>query len=471
VRADQVVRQFGPGLPEEHIKDEVERAAIESKKPSYILEDRSGVPVFRAVTPYLVSHNFHGTDCLNCHNVEVGSVNGASDIDIDLTSDFAKLNRIILWLVIGQMLVQLILYFLIRWVMRSFVIQPLDEAVSVANRIAKGDLTARIESRSRDETGQLLKALNDMNESLGGIVTVVRNGTDMITTASKEIASGNSDLSQRTEQQASSLEETASSIEELTSTVKQNAENAKHASQLAVNASNIAVKGGQAVNEVVQTMASISTSSKKIGDIISVIEGIAFQTNILALNAAVEAARAGEQGRGFAVVATEVRNLAQRSAAAAKEIKTLIGDSSNKVDAGSRQVDQAGATMNEIVDAVKRVTDIMAEISAASDEQSAGIEDVNQAIILIDEMTQQNAALVEEAAAAAEAMQEQAIGLMDAVSAFELKGVLGGTQATGARSGNQPVILPSASRTLAPRSKEGKHPKANIDGDGDWKEF
>ena len=210
-------------------------------------------------------------------------------------------------------------------------------------------------------------------------------------------------------------------MEELTSTVKQNAENAKQANQLAANASDIAVKGGQVVGEVVQTMASISTSSKKIVDIISVIEGIAFQTNILALNAAVEAARAGEQGRGFAVVATEVRNLAQRSAAAAKEIKTLIGDSVDKVDAGSRQVDQAGATMNEIVDAVKRVTDIMAEIAAASNEQSAGIEEVNQAIIQMDEVTQQNAALVEEAAAAAESMQEQAGSLMQAVSVFKLE--------------------------------------------------
>ena len=259
--------------------------------------------------------------------------------------------------------------------------------------------------------GQLLQALKDMNASLGNIVGEVRSTTDSISTAAQEIAAGNSDLSQRTEEQASSLEETASSMEELTSTVKQNAENAKQANQLAANASDIAVKGGQAVNEVVQTMGSISASSKKIMDIISVIEGIAFQTNILALNAAVEAARAGEQGRGFAVVAAEVRNLAQRSAAAAKEITALIGDSVDKVDIGSRQVDQAGATMNEIVSAVKRVTDIMAEIAAASNEQSSGIEQVNQAIIQMDEVTQQNAALVEEAAAAAEAMQEQARAL------------------------------------------------------------
>jgi methyl-accepting chemotaxis protein len=464
-------------LPEEQIKDEVERSAIESKKPSYLLEDRSGVPVFRAVTPYLVSHNFHGTDCLNCHTVEVGSVNGASDIDIDLTSDFEKLRRIILWLVVGQMVVQLILFFLIRWVMRRFVIHPLDEAVGVANRIAEGDLTVRIESHSRDEIGQLLQALKDMNESLSGIVGGVRNTTDSISTAAQQIAAGNSDLSQRTEEQASSLEETASSMEELTSTVKQNAENAKQANQLAANASDIAVKGGLAVNEVVQTMVSISSSSKKIVDIISVIEGIAFQTNILALNAAVEAARAGEQGRGFAVVAAEVRNLAQRSAAAAKEIKTLIGDSVDKVDAGSKQVDQAGATMNEIVSAVKRVTDIMAEIAAASSEQSAGIDQVNRAIIQMDDVTQQNAALVEEAAAAAEAMQEQAGSLMEAVSIFKLEAGKGGTRTTAPKPIATPAIAHRApaplrdEKLLSGRPKERKLVEAKEDADGEWKEF
>ena len=299
--------------------------------------------------------------------------------------------------------------------------RPLQEALRLAGAVAQGDLTQRIEITSKDEIGLLLKVLKDMNENLVGIVSGVRLSTETITTATHEIAAGNNDLSRRTEEQASSLEETAASMQELTSTVKQNAENARHANQLASSASDIAIKGGQAVSAVVQTMASISTSSKKIVDIISVIEGIAFQTNILALNAAVEAARAGEQGRGFAVVAGEVRNLAQRSAAAAKEIKTLIDDSANKVDAGSKQVDQAGITMNEIVRAVKRVTDIMADISNASNEQSAGIEQVNQAITQMDQVTQQNAALVEEAAAAAEAMQEQANILMDAVSLFQIE--------------------------------------------------
>jgi methyl-accepting chemotaxis protein len=344
----------------------------------------------------------------------------------------------------------------------------LQLALEVAGAVAKGDLTQRIEVTSNDEVGKLMQALKDMNESLSGIVGEVRNSTESITTASQEIAQGNADLSQRTEEQASSLEETASSMEELTSTVRQNAENAKQANQLATNASDVAVKGGKVVGEVVETMASISTSSKKIVDIISVIEGIAFQTNILALNAAVEAARAGEQGRGFAVVAGEVRNLAQRSAAAAKEIKTLIDDSVDKVDSGSKQVDQAGATMQEIVQAVKRVTDIMSEISAASQEQGAGIEQVNTAIVQMDEVTQQNAALVEEAAAAAEAMQEQAEALMHAVSIFKLEG-----GRTMAKAAAKPAVRHAvAHHPLAPVRKGRQLAVSNReDKDGDWKEF
>ena len=262
-----------------------------------------------------------------------------------------------------------------------------------------------------------------MNSSLISIVSEVRKGTDSIGTASAEIAAGNLDLSERTERQAGSLEETASSMEELTSTVKQNANNANQANQLAMSASDVAGKGGAVVAQVVDTMASINASSRKIVDIIAVIDGIAFQTNILALNAAVEAARAGEQGRGFAVVATEVRNLAQRSSAAAKEIKELIGDSVDKVDAGARLVDQAGATMEEIVASVRRVTDIMGEIAFATQEQLSGIEHINGAITEMDQTTQQNAALVEQASAAAVTMQEQASNLVEAVSVFKLDGV------------------------------------------------
>ncbi len=471
VRAEQVIRQFGQGLPEEQINDGVQRAAIESKQPSYSLEERNGVPVFRAVTPYIVSHNFHGTDCLRCHNVEVGSVNGASDIHIDMTSDFDNLHRIIMWLIIGQLTLQFMLFFLIKFLMRRLVIHPMQEAVGAANQIAKGNLTAKIEPHSGDETGQLLQALKDMNQSLGGLVSAVRNGTDMISTSAQEIAQGNSDLSQRTEQQASSLQQTASSMEELTSTVKQNAGNAKQANQLATKASDIAVRGGQAVDEVVQTMALISTSSKKIADIIGVIEGIAFQTNILALNAAVEAARAGEQGRGFAVVAAEVRNLAQRSAAAAKEIKMLIDASLDKVDIGSNQVELAGKTMHEVVEAVKRVTDIMYEISAASSEQSDGIEQINQAIVQMDDMTQQNAALVEQAAASAEAMQGQAEVLLDAVSVFRLRSDNAGAHTTAAPAATRPDISYTAAKNLTPPGKERKLPRINADEEGDWKEF
>ena len=300
--------------------------------------------------------------------------------------------------------------------------RPLAEAVALANRVAAGDLSSRVVSSSRDETGVLITTLARMNDNLAGLVSQVRSGAETIATASREIAAGNLDLSSRTEEQASSLEETASSMEELTATVKQNADNARQANGLAATASSVATQGGAVVAQVVETMGAIDASSKKIVDIISVIDGIAFQTNILALNAAVEAARAGEQGRGFAVVATEVRSLAQKSAAAAREIKSLIGDSVEKVGTGTRLVAQAGTTMREVVSSVQRVTDIMAEISAASHEQSAGIEQVNQAIAQMDQVTQQNAALVEQAAAAAESLQDQAAGLSSLVGTFQLSG-------------------------------------------------
>jgi methyl-accepting chemotaxis protein len=307
------------------------------------------------------------------------------------------------------------------WLVTRSIVVPVRHAVQVAQTVAGGDLTSAIEVHATDETGRLLEALRTMQSSLVGIVGEVRGGTDTIAAASRQIASGNQDLSSRTEEQASSLEQTAASMEELTSTVKQNADNARQANQLAVSASEVAVRGGSVVNQVVDTMSAINTSSKKIVDIIAVIDGIAFQTNILALNAAVEAARAGEQGRGFAVVASEVRSLAQRSAAAAKEIKTLIDDSVNKVGAGSAQVAEAGRTMEEIVASVRRVTDIMGEISAASQEQTSGIDQINQAITQMDQVTQQNAALVEEAAAAASSLQNQAGSLVETVSVFRLE--------------------------------------------------
>ncbi|WP_298609549.1 methyl-accepting chemotaxis protein [uncultured Thiobacillus sp.] len=354
--------------------------------------------------------------------------------------------------------------------------RPLDAAVKLARGVAEGDLTQRIDIHSTDEVGQLMQALKDMNASLVTIVGQVRHGTETIAVASREIASGNADLSSRTESQASSLEETASSMEELTSTVKQNAENARQANQLVVSTADVAAKGGAVVGQVVDTMASIKDSSRKISDIIGVIDGIAFQTNILALNAAVEAARAGEQGRGFAVVASEVRNLAQRSAGAAKEIKSLIEDSVGKVDAGGKLVDEAGKTMDEIVTSVKRVTDIMSEIAAASQEQSAGIEQVNQAVTQMDDATQQNAALVEEAAAAAESLQDQAGKLAEAVSVFKLESgaysvrselpVLKDVVAAkpAARKGGKPVAAPAAVARPKKLAVAGG-------GNDEWEEF
>ena len=303
------------------------------------------------------------------------------------------------------------------YVTRS-ITRPLIQAVELSDAVAAGDLTKKIEVNSHDETGQLLQALKIMNEKLLGIVSDVRQSSDSVGSAAKQISAGNNDLSQRTQEQASALEETASSMEQMTSTTKQNADNARQANQLAVGARDQAEKGGEVVTKAVAAMGEINASSRKIADIIGVIDEIAFQTNLLALNAAVEAARAGEQGRGFAVVASEVRNLAQRSAGAAKEIKGLISESVDKVKAGSELVDASGRTLTEIVASVKKVTDIVAEIAAASQEQSAGIEQVNKAVMQMDEVTQQNAALVEEAAAASKSMEEQAEKMVEMMSFF-----------------------------------------------------
>ena len=339
----------------------------------------------------------------------------------------------------------------------------LQEVVRMLGSLARGDLTDKIANDYSGTFGQLKDDANATSDQLKDIIGQIKDATDTINTAAKEIAAGNSDLSQRTEEQASSLEETASSMEELTSTVKQNAENAKQANQLAISASDVAGKGGAVVSQVVVTMSSINESSRKIVDIISVIDGIAFQTNILALNAAVEAARAGEQGRGFAVVAGEVRNLAQRSAAAAKEIKTLIGDSVDKVEGGSRLVAQAGQTMEEIVTSIRRVTDIMAEITAASIEQSSGIEQVNLSITQMDEVTQQNAALVEQAAAAAESLEEQAQNLSASVATFKVDNGVSRAPMAAVRKSQAQVR-----KVAAPSRKVLAKPQAV---DGEWEEF
>ncbi len=315
----------------------------------------------------------------------------------------------------------------LAWTTTRSIVAPLERAVGVAQRVARGDLTARFDESRRDEVGQLLDALRQMNASLADIVGNVRGSSATIAHAAREIASGNIDLSSRTEAQAASLEETASSLEELTSTVRLNADHALQAHELVMSASSAAEQGGEVVGQVVGTMAAISDSSRRVSDIISVIDGIAFQTNILALNAAVEAARAGEQGRGFAVVASEVRTLAQRSATAAREIKALIGESAGNVEAGSKLVHAAGAAMERITESVRQVAGIMGDIRSASQEQTRGIEQVNEAMSQIDAMTQQNAALVEQAAAAARSMQQQTRTLAEAVEVFRLDGAPGKT--------------------------------------------
>ncbi len=331
------------------------------------------------------------------------------------------------------------------WLLIKAITVPLNAAVTLASRVARGELDNTIEIKNNDEIGKLMAALKDMSEKLAAIVTDVRGSSESIATASKQIAEGNTSLSQRTQEQASALEETASSMEEMTSTVKQNADNARQANQLVASARTQAQDGGEVVTKAVSAMEAINSSSKKIADIIGVIDEIAFQTNLLALNAAVEAARAGEQGRGFAVVATEVRNLAQRSATAAKEIKGLINDSVDKVKNGSELVDASGKALSEIVGSVKKVADIIAEIAAASQEQSSGIDQINKAVMQMDETTQQNAALVEEAASASKSMEEQAHNLTQVVSFF--------------KTGESATAAPRAVPAHAPREKSHAEPE------------
>lgn len=368
----------------------------------------------------------------------------------------------------------IIIGIVIAWNSARAITAPLKKAIQVAQNVAEGDLTSQIEVHAQNEAGQLMQALKQMNDSLAHLVGQVRQGTETINTASTEIAMGNMDLSSRTESQAGALEETASSMEELTSTVKQNADNARQANQLAIAASEVAIQGGAVVAQVVNTMGDINTSSKKIVDIISVIDGIAFQTNILALNAAVEAARAGEQGRGFAVVASEVRNLAQRSATAAKEIKILIDDSVEKVGVGSRLVDEAGVTMDRVVSSISNVTDIMGEITAASAEQTSGIEQINTAVIQMDEVTQQNAALVEEAAAAASSLQEQAASLAQLVQQFKIEATIH-SQVQPLRKAQVDSISKTATAGIKKIQKAivktRPMPKLASASEGSWEEF
>ncbi|MBC3933976.1 MCP four helix bundle domain-containing protein [Undibacterium sp. CY7W] len=382
------------------------------------------------------------------------------------------------WFSISLVVLALVLMVVWGTLLVRKIVGSLEHAVQVAETVSSGDLTSQIEVHSQDEAGKVLYALKEMNTNLLNIVSQVRASTDNIAAASTEIATGNMDLSSRTEQQAGSLEETASSMEELTSTVRQNADNARQANQLAVSASEIAIKGGDVVAQVVDTMSGINESARKIVDIIGVIDGIAFQTNILALNAAVEAARAGEQGRGFAVVAAEVRNLAQRSASAAKEIKVLIDDSVGKVERGTLLVSEAGTTIKEVVTSVRRVTDVVTEISAASQEQTAGIDQINIAITQMDETTQQNAALVEQAAAAAASLQDQAASLAEVVSVFKVNGinnVASKPKSTAAKPARPAAVAPAKVKQAAishsgTASQRASAPSSKAD-EGQWEEF
>jgi len=372
----------------------------------------------------------------------------------------------------GILAAVLVLAVLIAWTTTSSITGPLNEAVLVARRVAAGDLTSVVKPQGSDEAAELLGALRDMNEGLGRMVTQIRSGAESIAVGAGQVAAGNQSLSSRTEEHASSLEETASTLEEFTTTVRQNAEHARQASTLAGTASATAEKGGEVVSKVVTTMQEVTTSSKRISDIIGVIDGISFQTNILALNAAVEAARAGEQGRGFAVVASEVRNLAQRSAASAKEIRGLIEESVGRVENGARLVEQAGKTMDELVGSVKRVAEIMTEIAAASHEQSSGIEQINKAITQMDTVVQMNASLVEEATAAATSMANQATGLARAVAQFRLDDGASAAAPAPAQVAHAPShALPRPAAERRPSNVARRETALAAADEDDWKEF
>ncbi len=412
-------------------------------EPEFAALRANDLAAYHAVADTKISPMFVAYD-----NVAAAVIKGMQQHAVDQQASAQSNISLMTTLIVAGTALSLLLVVALRFALRGLIVKPLADATACFERIASGDLSETIEVSSRNEIGRLFTGIKRMQESMATMVKAVHSSAESIDTGAREIAMGNTDLSQRTEQQAASLQETASSMEQLTGTVRQNAENARQASQLAVNASDIATRGGDVVSQVVTTMQDIAASSGKVVDIIGVIEGIAFQTNILALNAAVEAARAGEQGRGFAVVAGEVRSLAQRSASAAKEIKELIGDSVDKVQSGSALVGRAGTTMDEIVQAVRRVTDIMGEISAASEEQSGGIEQVNRAVVQMDEVTQQNAALVEQAAAAAASLEDQT---------RQLQAVVNGWKVAGGQTHGGTVATRGAVAAVAARTSGNKH--------------
>jgi methyl-accepting chemotaxis protein len=422
VRGKGVVEEFGPGLPNQQPVDDLDHEVLMSGKSLYMVDNSNAT--LRSIFPYIAYKNFRGSKCLECHGVDENSVLGIVSITSDIKADKNEIGSINRWLWVGQLALQIALFFaigaIVRRQLRSLGAEP-AQATQLAQSVASGDLCTPIEVRDGDKDSMMAQ-LGLMQSSLSSIVARVRSGSEGVAIASQEIAEGNHDLSARTEQQAAALEETASSMEQLGATVRQNADSAREANQLALNATQVAERGGEVVGQVVSTMRGINDSSHQISAIISVIDGIAFQTNILALNAAVEAARAGEQGRGFAVVATEVRSLAGRSAAAAKEIKGLIENSLIKVEQGTELVDRAGATMNEVVKSIQQVAGIMAAITTASNEQANGVSQVGQAITHMDEATQQNAALVEEMAAAASSLNTLAQELVQTVAIFRISG-------------------------------------------------
>jgi methyl-accepting chemotaxis protein len=498
VRGKGVIDEFGDGGPQSQPRDELDRSVLASGKTAFSMNVSDTKATLRAVVPFVAHKEFRGSKCLECHGVDEGAVLGVASVIVDITGDLADIAVVTTRLWIGQVALQVVLFFVVGLIVRRSLSQlgaePSD-ATRLAQNVASGDLTMQIRTKPGD-TQSMMAQLQNMQQSLTRVVSGVRRRSEQVASASAEIAAGNNDLSARTEKQASALEETAAAMEQLGSQVKQNADSARQANQLALSASSVAVRGGEVVGQVVDTMKGINDSSRRISDIISVIDGIAFQTNILALNAAVEAARAGEQGRGFAVVATEVRSLAGRSADAAKEIKSLISASVERVEQGSTLVNQAGNTMQEVVDSIRRVTDIMGEISAASNEQSIGVSQVGEAISQMDHVTQQNAALVEQMAAAASSLSAQAQELVQTVAQFRLsaeQAVVGqsGANAFSGAPQSRPLNRPppraaaAPARTLRPAGNPTALPEpapraktsvpalgpAKSGGDDDWETF